>query len=194
MRRKCLFAAAALLTAAAALAQAPDASAERNAKNWDVLHQMYPARAVLAREEGLVGFKVKIDAAGTPTSCQVTHSSGHPLLDQETCQLIISHATFKRPEGSSLSQERSYDGVVNWKLPTTPATVVPAAPTRIAEAAAPDKIICKRTPKVGSNAAFERTCMTETEWKRTLKEGRETWEKIRNQGYSCRDGVCDTGH
>jgi outer membrane biosynthesis protein TonB len=60
----------------------PDSSKEqRDAKNWEVLHSMYPKRALENREEGLVGFTVKIDAAGSATECKVTHSSCHPLID-----------------------------------------------------------------------------------------------------------------
>lgn len=163
-------------------AVADTAKEERQAKNWDVLHSMYPKRALANREEGLVAFTVKIDAAGSPTECKVTHTSGHSLLDQETCQLIMVHATFKRPEGISLSQQRLYEGVVNWKLPSTPLAAVPAAPAPIQAAAAPEPIICKRTAKIGTLAGFERTCMTEREWAKSTKETQEYWGDVRRQG------------
>ena len=173
--------AAAMLAATPVLAQAPDSKAARDAKNWEAFQQLYPARAILAREEGLVGFKVKIDASGTPTECTVTHTSGHRLLDQETCQLIMTHATFKRPEGSSLSQERLHEGVVNWKLPTTPKSAVAAAPKPIAAGAAPEKLICKRVQKTGSNAEFERTCLTRREWDRAQSETQDTWGEFQGK-------------
>lgn len=172
---------AGLFAAAPVFAEAPDAKGTRDAKNWDVLHQMYPARAILAREEGLVGFKVRIDAAGSATECTVTHTSGHPLLDQETCQLIMKHATFKRPEGVSLSQERSYEGVVNWKLPTTSKSAPVASPQRIAAGAGPEKVICKRIPKTGTLSAFERTCLTESEWKKATDQSREHWDELQGR-------------
>ena len=161
------------------------AKQKRDAKNWEVLHSMYPKRALAAREEGLVGFLLSIDAAGSPTKCQITHTSGYPLLDQETCQLIMVHGTFKRPEGVSLSQQRTYEGVVNWKLPSTPLAVVPAVPKAVTAAAAPEPLICKRTPKIGTLAGFERTCLTANEWKRATKETQEFWQKTRGQGFSC---------
>ena len=170
---------------ASAAVQAPaenEAKARREAKNWDVLHSMYPKRALENHEEGLVGFTVRIDAAGSPTECAITHTSGHPLLDQETCQLIMIHATFKRPEGISLSQQRLYEGVVNWKLPSTPMAAVPAIPQAIKAAEAPAKLYCKRTAKVGTLAAFERTCMTTADWDRYRTEYREWWEENRKKG------------
>jgi TonB family protein len=171
-----------------------NADKQRNAKNWDVLHSMYPKRALANREEGLVGFLVKIDAAGSPTECKVTHTSGHPLLDQETCQLIMIHATFKRPEGISLSQQRTYEGVVNWKLPSTPLAAVPAAPRPIAAAAAPEPIICRRVQKTGSHAAFERTCMTKREWDRAAAQTQEHWNELQGRKGATREdmGPCMT--
>ena len=174
---------------AAATAQS---TRQREARNWDVLHSMYPKRALANHEEGLVGFTVKIDAAGSPTECKITHTSGHTLLDQETCQLIMIHATFKRPEGISLSQQRLYEGVVNWKLPATALAAVPAVPAPIQAAAAPEPIICKRTPKIGTLAAFERTCMTKRQWDKAIGETQDHWNEIRKKGYTCsqNDDVC----
>lgn len=174
-------AAVGLVSAVPALAQATDTKAERDSKNWEVFQQLYPARAILAREEGVVGFKVKIDATGNPTECAVTHTSGHPLLDNETCQLVMLHATFQRPEGSSLSQDRTYDGVVNWRLPTTPASKTLVAPKRIAEGAGPEKVICKKVQKTGSNAAFERVCLTQREWNRAAAEAQDTWGEMQGK-------------
>lgn len=154
----------------------------RDAKNWNVLHKLYPARALAAREEGMVGFAVKIDSSGSPTSCRITHTSGHPLLDLETCQLIMVHATFKRPAGASISQQRSYEGVVNWKLPTTPQTAAAAPPKPIAPTAAPEEMVCRRVAKTGSNVAFERECMTKSEWQRASSQSRDPWEQLQGRG------------
>lgn len=173
-------------------APVPDqAKMERDAKNWEVLHKMYPKRALAAGEEGLVGFLVGIDAAGSPTKCQITHTSGHKLLDEETCQLIMVHATFKRPEGLSPSQQRTYEGVVNWKLPSTPLAAVPEIPKPIVTAVAPEPKICKRTPRVGTLAAFERTCMTQREWNVASRESRDLWEESQGRKGSTYD--CGSG-
>jgi TonB family protein len=157
----------------------------RQANNWQVLHKLYPARALAAHEEGLVGFTVKIDAGGNPVSCKITRSSGHPLLDLETCELIMVHATFKRVEGLSRSQQRTYEGVVNWKLPATAQSSSPAAPKQVAQAAPPEELVCKRFPQTGSNAAFERKCLTRSEWRKLSDETRHDWEELRKDGASC---------
>ena len=164
------------------LAMLPDKKAVRDANNWDVIHKLYPPRALAAREEGLVGFMVEIDSSGSPTRCKITHSSGHPLLDLETCQLIMMHATFNRPTGASPSQRRSYEGVVNWRLPTTASTVAPAPPKAIAEAAAPEQLICKRIPRTGSLAGFERKCMSKSDWQRASTESRTVWDQLQGIG------------
>ncbi|HVM23090.1 MAG TPA: TonB family protein [Sphingomicrobium sp.] len=157
----------------------------RNERNWDVLHKLYPARALAAREEGLVGFTVKIDARGNPTACKITHSSGHPLLDLETCQLIMVHATFKTASTVTVSQQRSYEGVVNWRLPGSAREAAPPAPQRVAEAPPPEELICKRFPQTGSNAAFERRCMTKSEWQRSTARTREAWDDAQGTRNTC---------
>ena len=153
-------------------ASAPEPKAVRDAQNWNVLHKLYPARALAAGEEGLVGFTVRIDSRGDPTSCKITHTSGYPLLDLETCKLIMVHATFKRPAGASPSQQRSYEGVVNWKLPASPLAAVPAVPKPIAEAKALEELICKRVMPTGSNIASERICMKKSEWEQHSEESK----------------------
>lgn len=162
-------------------ASAPE-KAIRDARNWDVLHKLYPQRALAAREEGTVGFTVRIDSSGSPTACKITHTSGHPLLDLETCQLIMVHATFKRPAGTSISQQRSYEGVVNWRLPSSPQTAALAPPKPIAPAAAPEEMICRRVAKTGSNVAFERQCMTRSEWQRASNQSKDPWEQLQGRG------------
>ena len=66
----------ALLASAAAQAETPAEKAVREAKNYDTLLRYYPKRALAAGEQGLVGFTIRLDKAGHPTNCEVTHSSG----------------------------------------------------------------------------------------------------------------------
>ncbi|MBV8907702.1 MAG: FecR domain-containing protein, partial [Sphingomonas sp.] len=160
------------------LAMLPDKQAVRDANNWDVIHKLYPPRALAAGEEGIVGFIVEMDATGSPTKCKITHTSGHPLLDLETCQLIMEHAIFSRPTGISPSQKRSYEGVVNWRLPTTPAAAVPVQPKAIAQSTPTDPLICKRQQKTGSLASFDRKCLPKSEWERATNESRDVWTQI----------------
>lgn len=174
------FLAGVLFVAAPALAQAPQASAARNSSNsFDSLLKFYPPRALAAHEEGAVGFTVTLDGKGDVTGCQVTHSSGHPLLDQETCQLIALHAQFKPDAGVSSSQVRTSEGVIAWKLPASSTTL--AAPRAVTQGSAPEKVVCKKTMKTGSLASFERTCMTPSEWAKRSDEQKAEWEDIQGK-------------
>lgn len=157
-------------------AQAADTATAANADSWAVFQKLYPRRALAAREEGAVGFKVTIDKAGTVTGCQVTRSSGHPLLDQETCTLITLNAQFQPEPDLTGSQVRTRDGTIAWKLPASGTQL--AAPKAIAAAEAPAKVICKRTVRTGTISGFERTCMTQREWTRQGDEMKQPWEDM----------------
>ena len=171
-----LIVAGALVFAVPAVAQGSDASATNN---WNALLKFYPQRALAAHEEGMVGFNVTLDKKGEVTGCQVTHSSGHPLLDQETCQIITLHAQFGPERGLSSSQVRTSQGVIAWKLPTSSAAL--AAPRAVAQGSAPEKVVCKKTLTTGSLASFERTCMTPSEWAKQSDQQKADWEDIQGK-------------
>ena len=174
-----------LLILASALAAAPvfaaeaDPGAAQNATNWEIFQKLYPRRAMAAREEGAVGFKVTIDAKGTVTECQVTHSSGHSLLDQETCTLITLNAEFKPEAGLSGSQVRTREGVIAWKLPDS--TTQLTAPKAVATNNAPEKVICKKSIRTGTIGGVERTCMTRRDWARQTDELKQPWEELQGR-------------
>ena len=159
--------------------------AAREAANWDIFQKLYPARAIAAREEGAVGFTVTLHYNGEVTRRQVTHSSGHPLLDNETCQLITFQAQFKPDTTLTASQTRSREGLIAWKLPATMTAL--AAPKPIAVASAPERIVCKKTLKAGTLAGFERTCMTPTEWAKQSDEQKQPWEDLQGKKGSSKD-------
>ena len=179
MRVRSLILAAGLVAAVPAFAQAPDPKAAQNASNWDVFQKLYPPRALAAREEGAVGFKVTIDKKGAVSQCEVTHSSGHPRLDQETCNLITLHAEFKPEDGLSGSQVRVREGVIAWKLPNSKTQL--ASPTALASSDAQEKVVCKKSVRTGTVAGIERTCMTQREWARQTTEEREMWEEVQGK-------------
>jgi len=171
--------ATAVAAQAGAAAETPAATIAREAANTDTLLKYYPRRALAAREQGLVGFTIRLDKAGHPTNCEVTHSSGHRLLDEETCSLMLIHGVFKPvtdATGNRVSEVT--EGVVNWKIPGVDGGPV-VAPTKVASANAPDKMICKRELKTGTLADYERTCMTRSEWKRMSDQMKEPWEEIK---------------
>jgi periplasmic protein TonB len=167
-----------LSAAIPAFAQTPDQKAAQNASNWDVFMKLYPPRALAAREEGAVGFKIAIDTKGAVTQCEVTRSSGHPLLDQETCNLLTLHADFGPEQGLSGSQVRTREGTIAWKLPDSKAAL--GSPTAVASNAL-DKVVCKRTVRTGTLAGFERTCMTQRDWNTQSDQEREMWAEIQGK-------------
>ncbi|MFL6843259.1 MAG: energy transducer TonB [Allosphingosinicella sp.] len=175
-----LFFAAFLIGAAApAVAKAPDNVKARNDQSWEVLFSQYPPRALAAGEQGQVGYKVKLDREGWATECAVTKSSGHPLLDDETCRLILNRATFKGVTDSHGRRVATVtEGTVDWRLPTQTAAGAPApSGLRIVDAPMPasEKRICKRTLKTGTLATYERQCLTEAQWHRQRESQRDAW-------------------
>jgi TonB family protein len=146
---------------------------------WNVFLKLYPPRALKAREEGAVGFKVTLSNKGDVTNCEVTHSSGHPLLDEETCKLVTLNAVFKPDPSLSPSQTKTSDGIITWKLPNS--TTQLAAPQAVSSNGAPEKIVCKKITKTGTLSGFERTCMTPTEWAKQSDAMKADFEDIQGK-------------
>jgi TonB family protein len=170
----------ALLASVAAQAETPAEKAVREAKNYDTLLQYYPRRALAAGEQGLVGFTIRLDKAGHPTNCEVTYSSGHRLLDEETCQLMLIHGVYKPvkdAQGNKTNQVA--EGVVNWKIPGAAANTATAV--KVSSANAPEKMICKRALKTGTLTDYERTCLTQTEWRRQTDEMKRNYDEIQGE-------------
>jgi protein TonB len=153
----------ALLASAAAQAETPAEQAVREAKNREFVLNHYPARAKAAGEHGIVYFRVNLDRDGRLIGCEVTLSSGFPRLDAETCELMVAHGVFKpvRDEAGRLINP-THDGAIKWALPEG---IKPAEePKKLATLERPEKLICRRTQKLGSWAKTERRCLTLREW------------------------------
>ena len=85
-----------------------------NAGRW-ATNDDYPARAQREEREGSTGFSVKVGADGKVIDCEVTSSSGHADLDQETCKLVMRRARFNViADGSPV---RVYSHTMNWRIP-----------------------------------------------------------------------------
>ena len=85
----------------------------------------YPASAVAAREEGMVGFRLDVGANGRVEDCAVTRSSGSTALDSATCRLLRSRARFTPARDSTgMPRADTVAGYISWKLP---APAPPAA-------------------------------------------------------------------
>lgn len=74
----------------------------------------YPAEAQRRGMEGTVRVRVNLDATGTPDGCDILASSGHDLLDRQTCKLVGTDPGFAPPGPGPL--ERSLTVPVVWRL------------------------------------------------------------------------------
>lgn len=145
-------------------------------KNGEFIFRQYPPRAKAAGEQGAVRFQAEVDAKGNVMSCKVTATSGYRRLDDETCEMIVDHASFKPTlDSEGKAREAMHDGVVNWRLPGN----TPLAKPQLASTEAPDKVICKRSLKTGSLVASSRLCMTAREWSQRAEKNQEEIEYYR---------------
>lgn len=192
LARSLLFVAGAAVIGTAALADRKPSKEERNRQISEVVFKNYPPRALANGEQGSVYFVVSLDKDAHATSCQVTHTSGHPLLDEETCDLIVQNAVFQSAkDADGHVTKASVEGVVNWHIPgAAPLPVAP--PVAVVASNAPEKRICKRTLRTGTLAGYERTCMTASEWDRATAASKQPWEEFQKSGHSCNDNVCPT--
>lgn len=178
-----LFSSALLL--AQPVAAADQASkVERDRQMSEIVFQNYPPRALAAGEEGPVFFTVTLDKDAHPMKCQVTHGSGHPLLDEETCDLIVQHAVFGKSRDANGNLLKVAEGVVNWTLPGHAPAPINLAP--VASASKPEPQVCKKTVRVGTLASFERTCMTPSQWAKQSDEAKQWWREAQGpRGTGC---------
>jgi len=179
-----------LLVGPSATAQPSDPNASRNALNWDIFQKLYPPRAIAAHEEGAVGFTVTLDNKGQVRRCQVTHTSGHPLLDEETCKVITMNAVFTPDPNLGPSQTKTHQGLITWKLPGWATTLQPPKP--VTPAATPEQVVCKKTLRVGTLAAYERTCMTPTQWAKQSDAMKQPYEDMQGKKGSS-NAICIGG-
>jgi TonB family protein len=150
-----------------------------DARNGEVVFSQYPARALAAGEQGSVGFNVTLDRDGYATACEVTHSSGFPRLDSETCELILSRAEFKGIRGADGRKTNTItQGVVNWRLPGSAATASRTWASAGLGKPKPEKKICRRRVKTGSLADYERLCATQADWDRMAQRTKEEWGAV----------------
>jgi len=54
----------------------------------------YPAKAVGTGAHGKVVARLRIDTTGRVSGCSVVHSSGFPILDTATCQVLQRRARY----------------------------------------------------------------------------------------------------
>jgi TonB family protein len=93
----------------------------------------YPPAAFKNGWEGDVGVKVHIGTDGKPRSCRILHSSGYPVLDVQTCAIVLGRARFT-PARDSTANAVEADFVVptvRWAIDnsTRPHFAADLAPT-----------------------------------------------------------------
>ncbi len=90
----------------------------KNAASSWITVEDYPGQAVRDRREGVVAFKLTIDAEGRVKQCSVTQSSGATELDDATCATISKRARFTAgQDANGKAVEGEYTSRVSWKLP-----------------------------------------------------------------------------
>jgi periplasmic protein TonB len=78
----------------------------------------YPARDLREGNQGLARYSLLIGADGRVSSCVVTASSGHPGLDEATCQMVTRRARFEpATDETGARVQGSYSGSVRWVIP-----------------------------------------------------------------------------
>ena len=63
-------------------------------KRWAISVDDYPPAARRANLIGMTRYELAVDAAGVPTNCTIIKSSGHQILDDRTCELVMKRARF----------------------------------------------------------------------------------------------------
>jgi len=78
----------------------------------------YPAAALRGEMEGVTGVQMSISAEGQVTGCTVTLSSGHPILDDLTCNLLRMRGRYEPAKDSHGQAIASQDNRrVRWQMP-----------------------------------------------------------------------------
>ena len=75
----------------------------------------YPADRTL---EGRVRVELSVDARGSVTRCQIIESSGHPALDEHTCNLLQARARFEPARDADGNPRTSvFSDTIVWATP-----------------------------------------------------------------------------
>ena len=72
--------------------------------NWLAAHKRYPERARQRGDEGTVGIRFTVDAAGRVLDVAVTRSSGSTLLDDAAREMLTGQRVPPFPPSMTLAQ------------------------------------------------------------------------------------------
>jgi protein TonB len=97
--------------------QPKDPEPRGNPGNWATTND-YPRRALREEREGTSRFRVTVNTEGRVSDCQITGSSGHPDLDEATCQNITRRGRFKpATDGEGQPTTGTWASSVRWEIP-----------------------------------------------------------------------------
>jgi periplasmic protein TonB len=75
----------------------------------------YPREARRRKQGGLVEFTVLVSEAGVPLACWIKTSSGYPLLDAKTCELVLERGKFNAShDDNGLPQKYTWTYRTRW--------------------------------------------------------------------------------
>lgn len=95
--------------------RSPRARGDRS--RW-VTNDDYPAREANLGHEGLTAVRLSVGANGQVTGCEITASSGWPVLDRASCTWLTRRARFEPATGSDGEATAGhYSTSVRWRLP-----------------------------------------------------------------------------
>lgn len=78
----------------------------------------YPAAALREDAEGASRFTLAVDMKGMPTACTITQTSGHAVLDERTCAVLMERARFSPArdiKGNAIGG--TWSSSVRWVIP-----------------------------------------------------------------------------
>ena len=65
---------------------------------------------------GEVGYTLEVDAAGTPTDCELTERFRKNYVNDKLCEVLLKHHSFEPAlDASGTPVEGSYEGLINYQ-------------------------------------------------------------------------------
>lgn len=81
----------------------------------------YPPAALRAAEEGRVVYRVSVDANGRATKCDIMTSSGSPVLDVKTCDIVEMRGRFEPArDAAGVAVTGVTQGSMRWTMGVPP--------------------------------------------------------------------------
>jgi hypothetical protein len=115
--------------------------------------------------KGLYASVRKSMKRGTSSTARLSRAAVMRRLDNETCDLIIDHASFRLTlDSEGKARAAVHDGVVNWRIPGAPAPATAPVKAASASGRSPDEVVCRRITRTGSLVAHSRLCLTPRQW------------------------------